>query len=100
VGLVEPATVVLDVGLVEDGDRVVGDRAAGERGGVDEPAPSGVDPAEARQLAVIRQRRHDRVIGGERAAPEEFDPVAVVDDPLGHAPTIVARGAGVLTRCA
>jgi hypothetical protein len=52
VGLVDPAAVVLDVGLEEDRDGVVGDGAAGERGGVDEPAAPAVE-AEGGELGMV-----------------------------------------------
>ena len=48
VRLVDPAAVVLDVGLIEDRDRVVGDGTAGEGDRVDEPRPPASIEAEAR----------------------------------------------------
>jgi hypothetical protein len=40
---------------------------------------------------VVGQRRHDRVIRRQRPAREERDPIAVVNDPLGHAPRTIAE---------
>jgi hypothetical protein len=68
---------MLDVGLEEDRDRVVGDLAAGQRDGVDEPAPPAVG-AHLGHLADVGQGRHDRVIGGQRRRGEPRDAVAAV----------------------
>ena len=82
VAFVDPSSVVLDVGLIEDRNTIVGNGPACQRDGLHEPRPPTID-TERRQLAVIRQRRDDRVIG-RQAIREKRDAVALRISVLGE----------------